>query len=94
MANCCASLTVSCSSASWAFPASAVNLPLFEQTIDAILGRYRAMVVPDITRPRIEAARIREIASSYRTVAHRIIEASEVRIAHILNMLPAGDERE
>jgi len=47
-----------------------VRMPRFDETVRAIIGRFRAAVVPDIARPRVEAERLREIALAHATVAH------------------------
>ncbi len=66
------------------------NLPRFDQAVDAVLTRFRAAAVPDIAGPRVEAARIREIASAHRTVACRVIEAANARIEHLIRISQTG----
>lgn len=62
------------------------NLPCFDQAIDAVLTQFRAVAVPDISRPRIEAARIREIASAHRTIARRVVEEANGRIERLIRV--------
>ncbi len=60
------------------------NPPRFDQAVDAILDRYRAVAVPDIAGPRIEAERIREIAAAHRIVARSVVEAANARIERLI----------
>ena len=60
------------------------NLPRFDQAVDAILDRYRAVAVPDIAGPRVEAERIREIAAAHRIVARSVVEAANARIERLI----------
>jgi hypothetical protein len=66
------------------------NLPRFDQAVGAILTRFRAAVVPDIARPRVEAERIREIASAHRAIARKVIEAANARIEHLTRAFQPG----
>ena len=66
------------------------NLPRFDQAVGAILTRFRAAVVPDIARPRVEAERIREIASAHRAIAPKVIEAANARIEHLTRTFQPG----
>jgi CRP-like cAMP-binding protein len=60
------------------------NLPNFDQAIDAISAHFRAVVVPDVARPRVEAERIREIASAHRMIATQVVEAANTRIERLI----------
>jgi len=60
------------------------NLPRFDQAVEAVLVRFRAAAVPDIAGPRVEAARIREIATTYRIIARDVIEAANARIDRLI----------
>lgn len=63
------------------------KLPQFEAEVDAVIAQFRAAAVPDIARPRIEATRIREIASAHRTLAHSVVAAANTRIERMLQMV-------
>jgi hypothetical protein len=60
------------------------KLPHFEETVDAIVDRFRATVVPDIMLTRLEAERIREIASAHHTVARGVRIAADARIKDLI----------
>ncbi len=60
------------------------NLPRFEKAVDDVVERYTAGALPDICSPRVEAARIREIATSYTIVAKNVREAADARIQKAL----------
>ncbi len=66
------------------------NLPRFDQAVDAILTRFREAVVPDIARPRVEAERIREIASTHRAIAREVVEAANARIERLIRTFQLG----
>jgi hypothetical protein len=66
------------------------NLPCFDQAVDAILTRFRAVAVPDIASPRVEAARIREIASAHRIIARRVVAEAEERIKRLIRVSQTG----
>ncbi|HUC70147.1 MAG TPA: hypothetical protein VMS01_03040 [Stellaceae bacterium] len=60
------------------------HLPRFDEAVEAILVGFRASAVPEICGPRVEAARIREIATTYRIIASEVIEATNARIEGLL----------
>jgi hypothetical protein len=51
------------------------------------VNRFRAAAVPDIAEPRIEAARLREIAAAHRTVARGVVEAANGRTVRLLELI-------
>ncbi|HTW53661.1 MAG TPA: hypothetical protein VME45_17345 [Stellaceae bacterium] len=59
------------------------NLPRFDRAIEAVLTRFKEITLAEIAGPRVEAARIREIAESYRSIAQAVIEAANARIERI-----------
>lgn len=63
------------------------NLPRFESAVDAVVGRFRAAAVPDISVPRLEAERLREIADSHRALAQSVADAANTRIKRVLSLL-------
>ncbi|MEJ0015477.1 MAG: hypothetical protein WDN25_02740 [Acetobacteraceae bacterium] len=63
------------------------KLPRFEAEVDAIVARFRAAAVPDIARPRIEAVRIREIASAHRGLAQAVVAAANARIDRLVSLM-------
>jgi len=67
------------------------NLPRFEDAVDAIVGRFREAAVPDIARPRIEAERIREIASAHRTLARGVTDATNARITRLVGLIDGSE---
>ena len=60
------------------------HLPDFDLAVEAILARFRAVVIPDIARPRVEAERLREIASAHRMIARQVVEAANARIERLV----------
>jgi hypothetical protein len=66
------------------------NLPCFDQAVDAVLTQFQEVAVPDIFGPRVEAARIREIASAHRTIARRVVEEANGRIERLIRVSQTG----
>ena len=64
-----------------------VKLPRFEAEVDAIVARFRSAAIPDIAGPRVEAARIREIASAHRTLAQSVVAAANARIERLVQLM-------
>jgi hypothetical protein len=62
------------------------KLPQFEVTVDAIVERFHATVVPDIMLPRLEAERIRRVAAAHQTVARGVRMAADARIQGLIAM--------
>jgi hypothetical protein len=62
------------------------KLPRFDETVDAIVNRFGAAVVPDIMQPRVEAKRIREIALAHRAIARGVREAAGTRIERLKHL--------
>jgi HPt (histidine-containing phosphotransfer) domain-containing protein len=63
------------------------NLPRFENAVDAVVDRFRLAAVPDVARPRVEAARIREIAAAHRTIARGVIDAANARVDRLISLM-------
>jgi hypothetical protein len=64
------------------------NLPQFEHAVDVVVSRFRLAAIPEITGPRVEAERIREIADAHRSVAQSVAKAANLRIDRLLPLLP------
>jgi len=56
------------------------NLPFFEKAVDLVVARFTSQAIPDISRPRIEAERIREIASMQKDLAAAVMQSAVARI--------------
>lgn len=66
------------------------NLAIFDHALEAILARFRAVVVPDIARPRVEAERLREIASAHRIIARQVVDSANARIERLVRVSHAA----
>ncbi len=65
----------------------AVNYPRFCEAVDRVTARFQAAAIPDISRPRIEADRVREIAAARRSVAQSVGEAAQARVDYMLGFM-------
>ncbi|MGE0418389.1 MAG: hypothetical protein AB7O80_16430 [Acetobacteraceae bacterium] len=70
----------------------AANYPRFCEAVDQITARFQAAAIPDISRPRIEADRVREIATARRVIAQGVADAAQARVDTMLGFLRAGAE--
>ena len=68
------------------------NLPRFEDKVDAIVDRFRSAAVPDVSTPRIEAVRLREIATNQRDMAQAVVATAKLRMGLLLPFI--GDSVE
>ena len=63
------------------------NYPAFCEAVDKIMARFQSAAVDDISRPMIEADRVREIALSRRVVAQSVADAAQSRVDRMLRHL-------
>lgn len=68
------------------------NLPLFENKVDAIVDRFRSAAVPDVSTPRIEATRLREIATNQREMALAVVATAKLRMERLVPFVGEGPE--
>ncbi|MDQ1300372.1 MAG: hypothetical protein QG637_289, partial [Chloroflexota bacterium] len=68
----------------------AANYPRFCDAVDRITARFQAAAIPDISRPRIEADRMREIAAARRSVAQSVADAAQARVNYMIGYLRLG----
>ncbi|MGE0224945.1 MAG: hypothetical protein AB7F35_09645 [Acetobacteraceae bacterium] len=71
----------------------ATNYPRFCEAVDRITARFQAAAIPDISRPRIEADRVREIAATRRSVAQSVADAAQARVDHLLGFVRVDAEK-
>lgn len=63
------------------------NQPRFEEAVDAVVARFRSAAVPDIAEPRVEAERLREIATIHQAAARAVVEAANARLQRLMPLL-------
>ena len=59
------------------------NEERFEQALEELIQRFRDTVLPDISEPRIEASRLREIAQSQLKASQRIREDAQDKLRRL-----------
>jgi len=59
------------------------NRERFNQAVEELIQRFRDTVLPDISEPRIEASRLREIAQAQLTASQRIRENAQNKLRRL-----------